>query len=146
MYESVISIYRSLSFNIRIGGGSGCENADSGEDVVVEYQPLGSSSFTTFKTLAYDGNATCLYFTTCNMNALRTGYPTAKLVVISLPLAAMTAATVIRWRQLSHSSINYDEWVLDAVKISDTDLSKMIFGENFDSVSSTPYVLTKLHH
>ncbi|XP_062500990.1 reelin-like [Corticium candelabrum] len=113
---------RSLSFNIRIGGGSGCENADSGEDVVVEYQPLGSSSFTTFKTLAYDG------------------YPTAKLVVISLPLAAMTAATVIRWRQLSHSSINYDEWVLDAVKISDTDLSKMIFGENFDSVSSTPNV------
>ena len=142
LHESVF--FRSLSFTIRIGGGSGCETADGGEDVVVEYQQLGSSSFTTIKTLLYDGNATCSFFTTwlqSNMNALRTGYTTPKPVVISLPLAALTAATVLRWRQLSHSGSDVDEWALDAIQISDTNsTSKSIFSESFDTVSTVPYV------
>lgn len=49
-------LVRSLSFKVRIGGGSGCETADSGEDVVVEYQAQGSSSFIQLTKLAYNGN------------------------------------------------------------------------------------------
>ena len=48
------SLVRTLSFYIVIGG-SGCETADSSEDVVVEYSPSGSTVFTVLKTLAYNG-------------------------------------------------------------------------------------------
>ena len=46
---------RTLSFRIRIGGGSGCETADQGEDVVVEYRTVRSSVFQQIITLAHDG-------------------------------------------------------------------------------------------
>lgn len=47
---------RTLSFKIRIGGGNGCEAADGGEDVVVEYQPLGSVVYNVMQKMAYNGN------------------------------------------------------------------------------------------
>lgn len=34
--------------------GGSCEQADAGEDVVVEYQPLGSSTYTQLMLLGYD--------------------------------------------------------------------------------------------
>lgn len=56
MYVMNVCFCRTLSFKIKIGGGSGCETADIDEDVVVEYQPLGSTSFIEIKKMAYNGN------------------------------------------------------------------------------------------
>ena len=60
MYSVVdVCTLRRLSFRVQIGSSSGsnCEMADSNEDVVVEYQPSGSFSFTQLKLLAYNGKA-----------------------------------------------------------------------------------------
>ena len=46
---------RDLSFRIVIGGLSGCENADTGEDVVVEYKVSDNSTFYELVRLNYDG-------------------------------------------------------------------------------------------
>ena len=70
-----IIIYRSLSFRVQIGAtssGSTCEPADSGEDVVLEYQAEGASAFVSLKTLGYDrkmADYSCLHETcfTCNL-------------------------------------------------------------------------------
>jgi hypothetical protein len=48
----------TISFMIQIGGGGACETADSGEDVVLEYQPLGTSTFTELKRMDYNGRDT----------------------------------------------------------------------------------------
>ena len=78
LYESVLSCIRSslmlvftlrtLSFRVRIGGSSGssCETANLNEDVVVEYQPSGSSLFIQLKLLAYNGK-TKLPFVYCRL-------------------------------------------------------------------------------
>ena len=46
----------TLSFRIRIGGEGGCETADSGEDVVVEYKIGSSTTYAQLKRLASSGN------------------------------------------------------------------------------------------
>jgi reelin len=125
----------TLSFRVRIGGsyGSSCESADPNEDVVVEYRPAGSHSFRQLKLLAYNA------------------YLTATTVVISLPVAAQTTATAIRWRQLSNSGLYTDEWAIDAISIiaiisSPTAITKpvaaltltTIFSDNFDTTPKIP--------
>ena len=47
-------LLRTLSFRIRIGGGSGCDPAYAGQDVVAEYQTE-SSFFHQIIKLNYDG-------------------------------------------------------------------------------------------
>ena len=162
-------VFSSLSFKVRIGGGSGCEAADSGEDVVVEYRLLGTSSFTQFKLLAYDGKVKFL-FIYCELAIVLharhladtlqcllvcvLGYKTARLVTIILPPAAQAAATTIRWRQLLNSGNSFDEWAIDAIRITDSVPSPaiptgatptaaptltIIFADNFDTVPTIPY-------
>ena len=73
-------------------------------------------------------------------------------MTISLPAAAQTTATAIRWRQLSHDGLNLDEWAIDAISItaiisSPTILTPAvaaptlanIFSDNFDTVPTVPY-------
>ena len=36
----------TVSFRLRIGGGGSCDDAETGEDVVLEYRVSGSSTFT----------------------------------------------------------------------------------------------------
>ena len=51
-----------LSFRIRIGGGSGCDEAESGEDVVLEYKgPYPWSSSVELKRMAYNGSYSRLH-------------------------------------------------------------------------------------
>jgi hypothetical protein len=79
-------------------------------------------------------------------------YLTATTVVISLPVAAQTTATAIRWRQLSNSGLYTDEWAIDAISIiaiisSPTAITKpvaaltltTIFSDNFDTTPKIPY-------
>ena len=47
--------YRTLSFIVQIGGAEAlCENADLGEDVIVEYKAKGSTAFVSIITLPYN--------------------------------------------------------------------------------------------
>ena len=46
---------RHLSFRILIGGLTGCENTETGEDIVVEYRLNGDISFSELHRLNYDG-------------------------------------------------------------------------------------------
>ena len=52
----MLLLSRTLSFRVLIGGAvSGdCETANNGEDVVVEYQPGGSSTFIELLVLLHD--------------------------------------------------------------------------------------------
>ena len=54
--ESGQCFFRTMSFVLQIGGtASTCEDADSGEDVVVEYRAEGSTSFLRITTFTYNG-------------------------------------------------------------------------------------------
>ena len=46
---------RSLSFRIKIGGENGCEAADKGDDVVVEYKTVSNVSFGILDIYNYGG-------------------------------------------------------------------------------------------
>lgn len=46
---------RILSFRIKIGGGSGCESADFGDDVTVEYKPIAYTTYVEIGRMAYNG-------------------------------------------------------------------------------------------
>jgi hypothetical protein len=112
-----------LSFRILIGGASGCENADPGEDVVVEYQ-VGNSSFIEFLRLGYDGHRG----------------PTS--IMISLPEAVKTRSTKLRWRQVKHDGRNYDEWAVDHIRITSTFIRIHVIEFDMRMACSTVYNTT----
>ncbi len=91
-----------IEFALRIGTGSfgGCENADFGEEVVLEYSVNGGASWQIMETFGVNN------------------YPTFSLVQRAIPLAAQTPSTRFRWRQISNSGFGYDNWAIDAVSIS----------------------------
>jgi hypothetical protein len=118
----------SVVFQIKIGGDGGCESADTGDDVVLEFKTSSSLDFTTLQLMGYDQ------------------FKIATTVTASLPLQARTAGTVLRWRQLDNSGNGYDEWAIDSIRILDSvstnapeEIGNMI-AERFDSTFSTPSV------
>ena len=84
-------------FALANGSGSSWENADPGEEVVLEYST--------------DGVA----FT-------QVGGPYSnrvwQLTTVALPMAAKTASTRFRWRQLSNSGVGFDHWAIEDVRIA----------------------------
>lgn len=44
-------------------------------------------------------------------------YTDATTVTVAIPVTAQSKASYIRWRQLSNSGSNFDEWALDHVRI-----------------------------
>ena len=90
-----------ISFDLIFGTSSnGGENADSGEDVVLEY----STDGTTWTELA-------LYDTE--------DYTSWSNLIETIPTTAQTASTLVRWRQISHSGSSFDNWGLDNVELLD---------------------------
>jgi len=90
----------SIDFCIVFGTGSApCENADTGEDVVLEYSNDGGTTWITINTY------------------LESIYTTWTCVSEPIPLAAQTSNTMFRWQQLSSSGSGYDAWALDDVQI-----------------------------
>ena len=81
-------------------GGGSCENADAGEDVVLQYSNNGGGAWTTFVT--YD-------------EAL---FPAFTAVTANIPVAAQTTSTRFRWMQLTHNGSCCDHWNLDNVVIT----------------------------
>ena len=79
---------------------NGGENADAGEDVVLEYSTNGSTwnQLNTYDTEDFTS------FTS---------------ITEYIPSAATTSTTQFRWRQLTHSGSNFDEWGLDNVSLGE---------------------------
>ncbi|MBL4705633.1 MAG: T9SS type A sorting domain-containing protein [Flavobacteriales bacterium] len=87
-----------------VTGGVGCENADIGEDVILEYSIDGGSSWISIILhLQSDWDAS----------------PTWECFNIPIPLLALTSSTILRWRQVSNSACTgCDNWSLDEIAIN----------------------------
>ena len=91
----------SIKFFLKIATGMApCEDADFGEDVVLEYSTNAGANWSLIST----------YFEGL--------YPNFTLINIPIPAGAQTVATMIRWRQLTNSGVNQDNWSLDDILIS----------------------------
>tara|TARA_B100000809_G_scaffold136156_1_gene133714 strand:+ start:2461 stop:8448 length:5988 start_codon:yes stop_codon:yes gene_type:complete len=98
--------------NFAIVFGSGvipCENADNGEDVVLEYSINGGVSWTNMGT--YD-EAVYTLFTA---------------VSVAIPFLAQTTATRFKWTQISFSGTGNDNWALDDVSIDISTIGNYIY-------------------
>jgi gliding motility-associated-like protein len=92
----------TVSFYLKIAGAgsfSPCEQADLGEDVVLEYSTNSGATWTILQTYAYNST------------------PVFALKSSAIPAAAQTAATSFRWRQLTHSGSGFDNWAIDSILI-----------------------------
>jgi|GEM_PF-4986881 len=88
----------SISFDLIFGNSNnGGENADPGEDVVLEYSLDGGSTWSTINTYGTEV------------------YTSWTTITEAMPLAAQTSNTTLRWRQQNHSGSNFDNWGLDNV-------------------------------
>lgn len=101
----------TINFGLKIGNaGFPCQDANPGEDVVVEYSLTGMGGpWTIIETY---NEALFINFTA---------------VELDVPPPAQTAATSIRWRQLSNSGNNQDNWSIDNVFIESNDVSGLDF-------------------
>lgn len=91
----------TVRFALKIATGTApCDNADPGEDVVLEFSVNGGVSWATMLL--------------CNEAA----YPGFTAVQATIPASAQTANTLFRWRQLMHSGAGQDNWMLDDVVVT----------------------------
>lgn len=96
-----VSLGGTIRFNIKISDGvAPCDNADPGEDVVLEYSTNGGGAWTLINT----------YFEYL--------YPTWTQIDEAIPAGAMTASTRFRWRQIAFTGAGEDNWQLDDVAIA----------------------------
>lgn len=95
------------SFCLRMGstgsGGAPCENADAGENVAFEYSVNNGVTWTSI--LIYD-------------HSLWDANPAWQCFTVPIPPPAQTTNTMFRWRQLTFSGNNNDNWSLDNVNIA----------------------------
>lgn len=96
----------NITFYLKIATGSyPCEQADYGEEVVLEYTTNNGASWSTIQTFGVGNYA---YFTPLS---------------IAIPSGAQAFNTKFRWRQLSHSGSGYDNWSIDEVSINTLNIS-----------------------
>ena len=136
-----------LSFRFYIHGSSGCEEKAPENDVVLEFAPIGA---TVFKIIWRGGLyllGTCPNFIImkrcrCALEFLHFG-----TVSLRIPVAAKTAGTLLRWRQLGNSSNT--TWMLDDIVVTSVvsvvqqtleGEMPLSFSEDFDSTPNFPYV------
>jgi hypothetical protein len=96
----------TITFDLIFGDGlNGGEDADSGEDVVLQYSADNGVTWTSFAT--YDTE----------------NYTSFTRLTENIPLEAQFAAVqngtnlAFRWEQLTHSGSGFDNWALDNVEI-----------------------------
>lgn len=117
----------TVFFSLKIGADvAPCDNADPGEDIVLEYStagPLGPwTLLQTFNEAAY---------------------PDFTNISVTVPPPAQTAATHFRWRQLANSGNDQDNWALDNIQIGALNTSALAFAwspsnELDDAASQSP--------
>ena len=85
-----------LRFHLKIANGTApCDDADPGENVVLEYSTTNGVMWSTLST--YDENA----------------YPQFTPIEVNIPAAAQSNNTIFRLRQLANSGAGQDNWALD---------------------------------
>ena len=90
-----------LRFELKIATGTApCDNADPGEDIILEYSINNGLNWTLFNTFGQDQ------------------FPDFTAVDLFIPPAAETANTMFRSRQLSNSGAGQDNWALDDLIIA----------------------------
>ncbi|MEO8069354.1 MAG: gliding motility-associated C-terminal domain-containing protein [Flavobacteriales bacterium] len=98
----------TVRFNLNISDGlAPCDNADPGEDVLLQYSTNGGGSWTTINT----------YWEYL--------YTTWTQIDETIPAGAMTAATRFRWVQPNFTGAGEDNWELDDVSIAVEDQTGM---------------------
>jgi hypothetical protein len=93
----------TISFYLKISDGlTPCEQADLGEEVVLQYSVDGGITWVTISTYA-----------------VGTAGPFANFAQVNeiIPGPAQTSSTKFRWAQPSNTGIGYDNWALDDVQI-----------------------------
>ncbi|MBK8340691.1 MAG: hypothetical protein IPK99_12175 [Flavobacteriales bacterium] len=94
----------ALDFQVYIATGTApCENADPGDNVVLEYSVNGGGAWTPFDTM------------------LESQFSTFTPRRVEIPLLARTNATLFRWRQLANSGLGQDVWAIDNMIITHID-------------------------
>jgi len=126
----------TVSFYLKIGSGAPpCENAEPGEDVVLEYSTNSGTSWTTIATY------------------IESAYPTFTSLNTTIPMTAKTSSTMFRWRQLSHSGGCCDHWSLDNIKILSSNFSyswtpttglssATVYNPTASPTATTSYIIT----
>ncbi|MEM7134135.1 MAG: S8 family serine peptidase [Chloroflexota bacterium] len=91
----------TILFQLIFGNSAnGGENADAGEDVVLEFSTDGGSSWSLLEQ--YDTE----------------DFTEWTSISESIPAPAQSSSTLFRWRQVRHSGRNFDQWGLDNVLIT----------------------------
>lgn len=104
-----VSAGGALRFALKLCDGTApCDDVDAGESIYVEYT-INGSSWVIMATYT------------------ESMFPDFTSVVLGIPLAAQTATTQFRWRQLLNSGADQDNWVLDDVAIAVDDASGIAF-------------------
>ena len=95
----------TIQFAIKIANGTAapCEDADFGEDVILEYNTGGGWT------------AIATYFESL--------YPVFTNITVPIPAGAMSTTTRFRWIQPTHSGGTDDNWALDNALVSINDAS-----------------------
>lgn len=90
-----------VRFALKIATGTApCDNADPGEDVVLEYSVNNGLNWSLISTFAENAN------------------PSFSPIDVSIPAGAQTANTMFRVRQLSNSGAGQDNWAIDAFLVA----------------------------
>ncbi|MCC6937580.1 MAG: gliding motility-associated C-terminal domain-containing protein [Flavobacteriales bacterium] len=90
-----------IRFQLKIATGSApCDDAEAGEDVIVEYSTNNGINWSGLATLNEDS------------------YPSFTLVDLVIPPVAQTANTMFRIRQLANSGTGQDNWSIDAFTLT----------------------------
>ncbi|MFN8288376.1 MAG: gliding motility-associated C-terminal domain-containing protein [Chitinophagales bacterium] len=100
----------TIRFYLKIANGTApCEDVDLGEDIVLEYSTNNGTSWSLIST----------YYESV--------YPNFTFITVPITGGALTSATRFRWRQLSNSGANQDNWMLDDIVIGGIDNSGFSF-------------------
>lgn len=99
-----------VRFALKIADGvAPCEDADPGENVVLEYSTNGGGSWQNMGTY------------------LESNYPGFTNVDVAIPAAAQTANTLFRWRQTANGGAGEDNWCIDNVAIGVNDNTALTY-------------------
>lgn len=114
-----------LHFSLKIANGSApCEDADPGENVVLEYSTNGGSNWTVLSTF------------------LENAYPNFTALSINIPAAAQTANTIFRWSQPVFTGAGQDNWAMDNVIITRYDATGTTIAWSPSAGATNPSAIT----
>lgn len=99
-----VSTGGSVRFALKIANGTApCDDADPGENVVLEYSVNGGGAWSIANTFN------------------EAAYPLFSPIVVPITGGMATANTMFRWRQVSSSGLGQDVWAIDQLLISTWD-------------------------